>query len=162
MSWFNKKENKSGLPDLPPLTDSTFNDLPTLPHEMDKEFSPLPAFVPLNSSKTNSFTVKDVISTTPIPETKQMTREIDEYEIKPEKTYKKTNEPIYVRIDKYQESHANFLEIKKKILEIQNVLTDIKELKAKEESELAEWEKEIQETKDKLASIDETIFQKLA
>jgi len=70
-------------------------------------------------------------------------------------------EPVYVRIDKYKESLINFQEIKKKVLEIENLLREIKEIKAKEEFQLNEWEREINEAKAKLDKIDRTIFQKL-
>ncbi|MEK6820102.1 MAG: hypothetical protein AABX71_00135 [Nanoarchaeota archaeon] len=70
-------------------------------------------------------------------------------------------EPVFVRIDKYQIALQNFQEIKKKAIEIENLLRDIKDIKAREEAELQNWEQEIRDAKEKLDKIDRTIFNKL-
>jgi hypothetical protein len=70
-------------------------------------------------------------------------------------------EPVYIRIDKYQDSLLKFQEIKRKIMEMENLLKETRELKSKEETQLVEWEREIQEAKNKLDNIDKTIFKKL-
>lgn len=106
---------------------------------------------------------------------KPLTRELDEsptLPIKPLVKEAKTKEilpsapssriePIFVRIDKYHESLNSFQEIKKKVLEIENLLKDIKDLKTKEELELTHWEQEIQQAKIKLDNIDKTLFGKV-
>ena len=70
-------------------------------------------------------------------------------------------EPVFVRIDKYQIALQNFQEIKKKVIEIENLLRDIKDIKTREEAELQNWEQEIRDAKEKLDKIDRTIFSKL-
>ena len=64
---------------------------------------------------------------------------------------KKKGIPIYII----------FEDIKTNILEIENLLKNIKDMKKKEEAELLEWEHEIQQAKTKLDQIDRTIFKKL-
>ena len=70
-------------------------------------------------------------------------------------------EPVFVRIDKYQEALINFQDIKKRILETEDLLKEINEIKTKEEKELQEWEEEIKSAKEKLDKIDESWFGKL-
>ncbi|MBI2629702.1 hypothetical protein HYW76_01245 [Candidatus Pacearchaeota archaeon] len=71
------------------------------------------------------------------------------------------NEPLFIRIDKYQDSISDLEEVKRRILEIEDVLKNIRDVRAKEEVELQQWEAEIHEAKMNLDKIDRTIFQKL-
>lgn len=71
------------------------------------------------------------------------------------------NQPIFVRIDKFQAAVRNIHETKKQISEIESCLAEIKKIKAKEEQEIQEWEHEILETKNKLENVDKTLFSKL-
>jgi hypothetical protein len=73
----------------------------------------------------------------------------------------KERQPVYVRIDKFQEAVRNLEEIKRKLMEIEDYLSKIKEIKTKEEHELGEWEKEILELKSKLELIDSGVFSKV-
>lgn len=184
MSWFNKKDKKelkssSDLHGLPPLPDDfgeRFPDsmskanLPQLPNFPQSQLSEkisneavkqiikedLPKFNPQLASKHMVQEIEDDLPEIPdvnnMPLIKPTTREI--------KSFVKV-EPVYVRIDKYQESLINFQEVKRKLLEIENLLKDVKDIKAREDSELDAWEQEIQKAKDKLALIDSTLFQKL-
>jgi len=182
MSWlFGKKEKKeekkqvSEMPELPELP-----ELPPLPKELESksqfterpglknELPPLPAF-PSSSTgkKISNEAVKQIIrepSIEPQIISKPRTREIEGAEIPARKQEPKVSieaEPVFVRIDKYQKSLTKFQEIKKKILEIENLLRDIKEIKSREEAELHEWEAEIQTAKEKINDIDKTIFSKV-
>lgn len=73
----------------------------------------------------------------------------------------KNIEPIFIRIDKYQDAIADLRGAKKAILEIESHLRDVKEIRAREEAELQRWENEIKEAKEKLEEIDAKVFQKL-
>lgn len=73
---------------------------------------------------------------------------------------KKTG-PVFIRIDKFEEAISSFREIKKKVSEIENLLKTVKEVKAKEESELSEWEFELQKIKSKIEGIDKSLFSEL-
>jgi hypothetical protein len=74
---------------------------------------------------------------------------------------KRYDEPIFVRIDKFQAAQNNFEEIKSKVVEIEAVLKEIKDIKAKEEEELKGWTSEVEDLKAKLSEIDGDIFSQL-
>ncbi len=73
----------------------------------------------------------------------------------------KQNEPIFVRIDKFQVAQKNFEEIKSKITEIELVLKKIKDVKSQEEEELKGWTEDIEKLKSRLMEIDSDIFSQL-
>jgi len=73
----------------------------------------------------------------------------------------KESEPIFVRIDKFEESLEIFEKTKEKISDINNLLKDIKKIKEDEEKELISWEKEIQIVKEQIEKIDEELFSKI-
>jgi len=165
------------LPELPPLPDLEASNLLPAPRKpVRSELAQLPAF-PTSSTgeRISNEAVKRAIFnreeasdeeeiSMPLP-MESRTREIDTpifrtsmvREIKPSIKA----EPVYVRIDKYQESLSNFQLVKRKLLEIENLLRDIRDIKVREESQLEAWEREIQDAKTKLDSIDKTIFKKL-
>ena len=70
-------------------------------------------------------------------------------------------EPIYVRLDKFKAGLESFEEIKNKVLEIEELLSTIRETKEREEAELEEWEREIQIIKPRIEAIDSSVFGKL-
>jgi len=70
-------------------------------------------------------------------------------------------EPVFIRIDKFEESLKTFEETKKKISEIERLLKDISRVKEEEEKELNAWQENIQTIKKKIDKIDSEIFSKL-
>jgi hypothetical protein len=72
--------------------------------------------------------------------------------------YSSKKEPVYVRLDKFETTLDAFREIKIQVNEIEKLLSKSKEIKAEEEKELEEWEKEIHIMKSKLESIDKNLF----
>src|SRR3989344_6284147 len=73
----------------------------------------------------------------------------------------KKTEPVFIRIDKFEDSLHLFEKIKKQISEIEHMLVDVKSLKNKEEVELISWENEIQSMKGIVEKIDQDIFSKI-
>lgn len=73
------------------------------------------------------------------------------------KQIRKKDEPVFIRLDKFQTTIDAFNEIKNKVTEIESLLARTKELKQKEEKELEEWEREIESIKMKIDSIDREI-----
>ncbi|MDD5012227.1 MAG: hypothetical protein PHQ66_01095 [Candidatus Nanoarchaeia archaeon] len=67
-------------------------------------------------------------------------------------------EPIFIRIDKFEEGSRTFEEVRRKISEIENMVEDVKKVREKEEQELALWESEIKQIKEKIEKIDSNIF----
>jgi hypothetical protein len=78
-----------------------------------------------------------------------------------EKPFTKKAEPIYVRLDKFEETITAFEDIKTKIKEIEEILQKTRDIKQKEEEELMEWEREVQVIKARIDSIDKGVFNKL-
>ncbi|MCK4650287.1 hypothetical protein KAT36_03575 [Candidatus Pacearchaeota archaeon] len=72
-----------------------------------------------------------------------------------------SNEPIFVRIDKFQSSQKNFIQIKEKIEKIETVVKKIKEVRLKEEVELKGWAEDINKIKSRLAEVDADIFSQI-
>lgn len=70
-------------------------------------------------------------------------------------------EPIFIRIDKFEEALKTFEKIKIKLEEIEKMLQDTKRIKEEEEKELVYWEKEMQEIKDQISKVDSNVFSKL-
>ena len=173
-----KKEKEEKAPELPELPE--LPKLSELPET--KEFAPSPKPLKLPKSTLPSFppspagekisreAVKHAVTPsppTPKPEpVERRTRELPKKARVPELSVREVSpkikvEPVFVRIDRFQDSMAKFQDVKRKVLEIENLLRDIKELKAKEDAELHEWENEIQDAKSKLDKIDQTLFKKL-
>jgi hypothetical protein len=75
--------------------------------------------------------------------------------------FTKQEEPIFVRIDKFQEAQKDFKYIKVKIKEIESVLKKVKTIKEKEEAEISSWSQDLEKLKARLAEIDANIFDKL-
>lgn len=70
-------------------------------------------------------------------------------------------EPIFIKITKFKDSLAQFEKIKEKISDIEEALDKIKEVRAEEETELGEWEDEVRAIKEKVDSIDSSLFSKV-
>jgi len=70
-------------------------------------------------------------------------------------------EPIFIRIDKFEEGSQTFEEVKTRITEIENMFGELKEVKEKEEKELSMWEDEIKQIKEKIDKIDNNIFSQI-
>lgn len=70
-------------------------------------------------------------------------------------------EPIFVRLDKFEESLHTFKKAKDKIHEVERMLEQTKHIKEQEEKELDYWEAEIQKVKEQMDKIDRDIFSKL-
>lgn len=70
-------------------------------------------------------------------------------------------EPIFIRIDKFEESLNLFTKIKKQIREADKMLNEIKETKKEEDKELTSWENNLQSMKQQIETIDSNIFSKL-
>lgn len=182
MSFFSRKkevkeeDNKGELPELPKLPEfPAFSDLGF--GKVKSGLPSLPSF-PLSSMgmRISDEAVKQAVTEELEPfETsvsglaeKPRVMEISDKKFEkpftamPEfKDYRREAEPVFVRIDKYKAALMNFNEVRKRLAEIESMLNNIKEIKAREDAELQEWETEIQEVKSKLDSIDKGVFSKL-
>ena len=183
MGWFNKTKKEevkfSNLPDLPRLP-----ELPSLNRDFSRE--PLPQ---LPSFPTDSFSEKfsqNAIKHAVAGEKEEEDFDEDEFEddeemqmipkfsrehltkeiavpeefLETRRRVKKA-EPIFIRLDKFEESLHIFDQAKNKIKEIEKLLQDTKRIKEEEEIELEDWEKEIQTLKQQIEKVDKDIFSKV-
>ncbi len=70
-------------------------------------------------------------------------------------------EPIFIRIDRFEEALKIFNETKKKLYEIERTLEEIKRVKEKEEKELSAWENKVRTIKGQIEKVDKDIFSKI-
>lgn len=70
-------------------------------------------------------------------------------------------EPIFIRIDRFEEALKIFNETKKKLYEIERTLEEIKRVKEKEEKELTAWENKVRTIKGQIEKVDKDIFSKI-
>lgn len=208
MFW-NKKDNKDELPDLPPLKTplKPAFDIPKpealqntqIPQNSDEdddsepqEHHGLPSFPDSPLQKGFAQTaIKDAISQSHVetPETEMpleassiKTMEMDMPEMPsspsikpqhpftleepPERSYVAPRKPtlkpqqeIFVKLDKFNTSYRAITQIAKKVDEMDNALRKIREIKLREEQELAAWEKELSSLKSRLQEVSDTLFE---
>ena len=179
MGFFDKKDNKKvELPELPGLP--TLPELPPLPNLENKntqvqpvsqnKIQAYPEFQRTPSTPTNQMglqaiknSVIDNYEIHEIAPTEKRTMELSENMQYTSSQIKKaiSKEPLFIKIDKFQEAVEKFEEIKKKVKDIEESLGKIKDIKENEDSELKAWEEEIRLIKDKVANIDNTLFSKI-
>jgi len=174
MGLFKKKEKKEEVPRLP--------ELPTLPELPEissfEKFSEdklpqLPSFP--NGDLGNRFsqnTIKEAITGKREEEVQaeEMEEEIpmmrqprvkEESENYFERRTSSSSEPIFIRMDKFEDGSKSFEEVKKKVTEIEKMLAGVKQIKEEEEKELQSWTNEIMQIKEKLEKVDDDIFSKV-
>jgi len=189
MGWFNKKggsreENASSVPELPKIP-----ELPRLNFSQDFSSANLPHLpsFPDNSigKKFSQNAIKGAIS----GEREEKIREelADEFseegmmsepprmglikrnvmsqeDYRPmEKSIQRMEkvEPVFIRIDKFEESLKILDEARKKIQEMEEMLRNIKKLKEDEDKELKDWEMEVRKIKGEFEKIDRDLFSKI-
>jgi len=78
-----------------------------------------------------------------------------------EKDVSRGVEPIFVRIDKFQDAKDDLLKVQEKTKEMKDTLKKINDVRKKEEEELKEWEEEVEKLKSLLQEIDQEVFNRL-
>ena len=74
---------------------------------------------------------------------------------------RRESEPIFIRMDKFQEGLNSLEDAKKQIFEIEKIIKNIREIKEAEERELESWERQIQIAKSQIDKVDKSIFSRL-
>lgn len=155
MSLFNRKKSANEIPELPELP--KLPEFPKSPSQ-EQELPPLPETPEEPIGLPERSITQEIDSSEEIPSIPEPRIKIKQFV---HESREQSTEPIFVRIDKYQESKENLQEVKRKILEIESLLRDIKDIKSREDSQLHEWDSDIQEAKAKLDKIDRVMFQKM-
>ena len=184
MGLFKKKEEKKFKGKLPELP-----ELPELPKlkEFDSALPQLPRYPTSQlGDELSRTTIKEAVTGK-----KEEEVEADEFvreqmmpqphEIKPSTKFKpelpfkiekiaplkelkiktRAKGPVFIRIDKFEESLKIFEETKAKIHGMEKLLAEIKQLKEKEEIELSNWRTEIQTMKNQIEKVERDIISKI-
>lgn len=144
--------------DIPELPEIETNDLPQLP-EINEEPTPEQEIKKELNKSSPEFQKSQFAPLKPISEEDNIKEKSSNSIYSHQKN--KIEEPVFIRIDKFQSAIETFEEIIDKVTEIEEIIKKTKEIKAREEEELNSWEKEIQNIKNRMDSIDKTIFSKL-
>jgi hypothetical protein len=78
---------------------------------------------------------------------------------KPQRPHR--TEPLFIQLDKFEQTISAFDEIKLKVTEIESLLRNIKEVKSKEDAKLNYWENQLETIKARLEEIDKDVFNQL-
>lgn len=70
-----------------------------------------------------------------------------------------TPRPLFIKVDKFKEMLASIETIDKKMREMSVIIQKLKDIRAREEETMAQWESEIQELKARLDVIEKTLSQ---
>jgi len=173
MVLFKKKEKKEvkevpipRLPELPKLPEfdyqedynsSKLSSLPSLPNiSFTDKFSQYSIKDAVTGKKEGEEEADDLAIQNEMQMMQKPLKEKDFYlkEAKP-------SEPLFIRIDKFEEGSHSFEEIKKQIFEVEKFFNDLKKVKEEEEIEIQSFENEIKQIKEKLENIDKNIFSKI-
>lgn len=150
----------------PKITKSNFENPRPLRNLDDNQYMPSNDYrskrVPINTPVQRIMPAPDYINNDKKKQMYSMNSNMNyEENIEKKKVFTKDTEPIYIRLDRFQTTIDSFEEIKSKINEIESLLNKTREIRAKEEKELEEWEQEIGIIKSKLDLIDKNIFEKV-
>ncbi len=144
--------NNTELPIPPVPTPTTSATLPAIPQLPPKTTPQLPP----TQSSTPVPPIQSSIHQTPEKRTLELSPSIQHPTSKT-----KQIEPVFVRIDKFQEAQKDFDKIQKDVQEIESTLRKVKDIKADEEEQLSSWTKDLEKIKSRLSEIDINIFNKL-
>jgi hypothetical protein len=184
MSWFSKKNKKESEDKTPSIVEPP--KLPELPR-MNRELDDLPKLPSYPSDalgkKFSDEAIKNIVSGEKLGDkvgdyegfipNESLPRNIrtkmeklpQEFQKIKTKSFQgprtQETEPVFVRMDKFEESLEIFEKAKKQISEIEKFLEEIKSTREKEEVELQEWEKEMQMIKSQFEKIDRNLFSKI-
>jgi hypothetical protein len=178
MGLFKKKEESKKqieFPELPKLPEiPKLPDLPEISNfeKFEEKLPQLPSFPQGDlGDKFSQNTIKEAVTgeKEDVVRANEMEEEfpmmprphiINNEENYPEKS-KNESEPIFIRIDKFEEGSKTFDEIKKKVGEIEKILSGVKQIREEEEKEIQSWVEEITLIKDKLEKVNENLFSKV-
>ncbi len=178
MGWFDKEKKEvriPALPELPKLPEwpkfegvndtDIIHQLPTFPsNPINEKFSQNTIKEAVAGKKEDDIEDADEFAEDKDYEMQMMQKPLKKnFEPEIESVFRKEKiyEPIFIRIDKFEESVHILEKIKKQILEVEKLLADTKRLKEKEEKELESWEKEMRLVKIQIDKIDKNLFSKI-
>lgn len=146
----NQEMVKSAVSEMPSPTNEVNVDIPQGMHVRQEQQSipQTPSIADLPPIPTVPQKIEQPKLATPMPQN-------------PTQPKPSINEPIFVRLDKFQTSQKNLETIKEKVAKVEIVLKKIEDTKTKEEAELKAWMEDINQVKAKIAEIDKDIFDQI-
>src|SRR3989338_1467294 len=185
MFW-DKKKKDNGLPDLQynasrplryPIVLTPKDDL-----DEESEIHELPTFPdsPMRSGFSQS-AIREAVAqeeiseelpelpgkTGSLPENNYKLVEMEEWKpgaalstSPPARSEPRDSKPIFVRVDKYQIALSALDSVKGKLSEIEELLKQIREVKAREDQELSSWETEMETIKARIQTVMTELFDK--
>ncbi|MDD5178136.1 MAG: hypothetical protein PHT54_02545 [Candidatus Nanoarchaeia archaeon] len=71
----------------------------------------------------------------------------------------KEERPVFIKLDKYKQVIKSINEMKRKIEETQEIIAKLEEVKKEEDEQLQKWHEDLETLKERLLSIDSTLFE---
>ncbi|MDD5253926.1 MAG: hypothetical protein PHG05_02365 [Candidatus Nanoarchaeia archaeon] len=71
----------------------------------------------------------------------------------------KEERPVFIKLDKYKNVIKSINEMKKKIEETQEIISKLDQAKKEEDEQLQKWHSDLEALKERLLSIDSTLFE---
>ena len=178
MGWFNKEEKVPEIPAAPRLPDlpsvAKTESLPTLPAKLgeglnrdlvksavhdDDSYGEVEVSM---DELPRDFHFKESIASEhgipPVPVQNEMK---DLRKVAGIKKVEMKNEPVFVRIDKFQAAKADLAIVQKDVKDIELLMGKFKDTKDKEDKEISELEKEMDEIKSRLGHVESEVFGKI-
>lgn len=183
MGLFNKKEKRDkgelpklpDLPKLPEIIDNSKLKLPKLPvypkTQLGEKLSQNTIKEAINGKKEDEAQANEFVEEQKMPKLHEIKFNekptINTSNIKkiiPSREYKskiKQKGPVFIRVDKFKEGLEIFEQTKDRIIEMEEMLKEIKQTKENEEKELSGWENEILLIKSQIEKVEKDIFSKI-
>ncbi len=67
--------------------------------------------------------------------------------------------PLFIKIEKYKEAINDLENIKKRIREAEDILSELERIKQEEDKEIENWRIEVNKIKDRLMDVDRKLFE---
>ena len=151
MFW-DKKEDKKELPELPPIRSSSlFGGF--------KKEEPEEELTASLGKPESEDELPELPAKTKIKKSEELA-EIPMRKIMPESNKAKT-EDVYVKIDKFHSARKALNKARDKLKEVDELMRKIRETKMREEQELDSWEEKISSIKSKVEDVTKNIFEKV-
>ena len=109
-------------------------------------------------SRAQDFSNKTMISTT-LSKSSESFSQSAPSAMTEKKTYGGEDKAIFVKIDNYKQAIHTLDALKAKLEDAEEILRAFEDVKSQEEEKLESWRKDLQNTKDKLFSIDKELFE---
>jgi len=137
------KKERGNLPDLP-TPPSKFSEISK--PDFDEDFAGYSSPLDLNEEH---FEEK--------PEPKKM--RMTEFSNNQEEEGHFDRKPLFVKIEKYEDALTIINSIKEKLNDADSIIGDLRHIRREEDARLDEWSTNLSEIKDKLANIDNMLFE---